>query len=114
MSRALLTWGRRSALWTIVVFVLVTVLDYVIGVNSSSMEVARRLVTESAAIAGQVGVVERVELRKFWGFRRRSGFAGARVDLYLRVSGTAGSTPVEVSLEQRGDTWYLVSSSVPL
>jgi len=107
-------WARRSAQWTVVLLVIATALDYVVGVNSSAMGFARQAVSESEAISSQVGIVEHVGLRKFWGFRRKSGFSGARVDLYLRVSGTKGSVPVEVNLEQRGDTWRLVSSSVPL
>jgi hypothetical protein len=94
--------------------ILATVLDYVWGANSSAMAFTRRVVSESESVRSQVGVVEHVELRRFWGFRRKSGFAGARVDLYLRVSGTEASLPMEVRLEQRGDTWHVVRSSVPL
>lgn len=114
MSRALVGWTRRSVLWTAVLLVFATGLDYFVGANSSAMEFARRLVSESESVSNQVGRVEHVRLRKIWGFRRKSGFSGARVDLYLQVSGANGSVPVEVHLEQRGDKWHLVSSSVPL
>lgn len=114
MPRALVGWTRRSIVWSGVLLVLVTVLDYVVGANSSAMDFTRRVVSESDSISSQVGDVEHVELRRIWGFRRKSGFSGARVDLYLRVSGTKGSLPIEVHLEQRNDTWHLVSSSVPL
>lgn len=114
MPRKLNEWLRRSALFTAVAFAFVTGLNYVVGANSSAMQFARRVVSESDAIRGQVGVVERVEMRKFWGLRRKSGFSGARVDLYLRVTGRDGTVPLEMKLRQDGDTWTVISSSVPL
>jgi hypothetical protein len=107
-------WLRRSALLTVVAFALVTGLNYVVGANSGAMDFARRVVSESDAIRGRLGVVERVERRKFWGFRRKSGFSGTRVELYLRVFGSDGTVPLEMKLQQHGDTWTIVSSSVPL
>jgi hypothetical protein len=114
MPRPLVTWLRRSALLTVVLVVFMTILDYVVGTNSSAMAFAREVVSGSQSVAVQVGPVERVDLRLFWGYRRRSAFSGARVDLYLRVSGTKGSMPIEVNLQQGGNSWRLVSSSVPL
>lgn len=114
MPRTLVGWARRSALFSVITLVLLTVLDYVVGANSTAMHFARQTVIQSYALDQLVGGVEQVEMRKFWGFRRKSGFAGAHVDLYLYVSGPNGHVPLEMNLEQRNDNWLVISSSIPL
>ena len=92
MPRTLVGWARRSALFSVITLVLLTVLDYVVGANSTAMHFARQTVIQSYALDQLVGGVEQVEMRKFWGFRRKSGFAGAHVDLYLYDRGQTGTS----------------------
>lgn len=114
MSRPLLERMRRSALFCVILVCLMTALDYVVGVNSDAMSYAKEVVTQSHELPQRIGTVESVGLRKFWGFKRKSGFSTTRVELSLRVSGSAGSTNVAVQLEERNGSWRVVSSSVPL
>jgi hypothetical protein len=91
-----------------------TALDYVVGVNSDAMRYAKDVVPRSVELARQIGTVERVELGKFWGFKRRSGFSETHFALSLHVSGSTGNTKVALQLVEQGGTWRVVSSSVPL
>jgi hypothetical protein len=114
MSRALVRRARLAALFGVALFILMTALDYVVGVNSDAMGYARQVVIQSNLLPGQIGTVKRVDLNWFWGFRRKSGFSVTRAELSLRAIGARGAVPLVVQLERRSDTWHVVSSSIPL
>jgi hypothetical protein len=114
MARTILAYARRTALFTVGLLVVVTVADYVVGVNSDAMTFARARVTESAALKQDLGEITEVRLRPFWGFRNKSGFAIDRTELALRVEGTRAATDLHLTLEGKDDSWRILESSLPL
>jgi hypothetical protein len=114
MTRAILAYARRTALLTVGLFVVMTVANYVIGVNSDAMSFARARVTESAVLKQDLGEIRDVRLRRFWGFQNRSGFARDRTKLALRVEGTRAVTDLQLTLEGKEDSWRILESSLPL
>jgi hypothetical protein len=114
MTRTILAYARRTAIFAAGLFVVMTVADYVVGVNSDAMSFARARVTESVVLKQDLGEITEVRLRRFWGFRNSSGFARDQTELALRVEGTRAATYLQLTLEGKDDSWRILESSLPL
>ena len=114
MPRPLIKRLRTGALVIASAFLCMTVLDYVIGVNSDAMEFAKRVLQESRSMQASIGNVNEVKLRKFWGYAHKSGYGNATAKLRLTVIGERQTQSVSLSLKQVSGQWMISSSSVPL
>ena len=114
MSRALLK-KFKIALWVLLAAVVAgTFVDYFVGINSSAMNYAKQVLLDSKVLQERIGTVDKVELRKFWGYGEKTRGNGSDVELYLQVTGSRGSVKLKLDLAERSDIWSVSSSSVPL
>lgn len=104
----------RKAL-ALFVFVLLafTILDFIFGSASPSMEFAERAIRESPKLAAQLGTVRSVRLR-IWGYGNRPGGFSSKVTLKLFVQGEHGSAKIDLELEGNDSTWKILSSSMAI
>jgi hypothetical protein len=114
MSGRFLAWARRTAILSVGLLGLLTVVDYVAGVNSDALAFATPHIQESSALQNRLGRITSVRLRPLWGFKYKSGFANDSVQLSLRVEGTQAATDLQLKLEGQDDDWRIVESSLPL
>ena len=77
MTRTILGYALRTAILAAGLFAVMTVADYVVGVDSDAMSFARARVTESVALKRDLGEIREVRLRRFWGFRNNSDSVAA-------------------------------------
>ena len=95
-------------------FVVITIADFIFGRLSDSFEYARRIVSQSTAIEHEIGRVQSVQLRWFWGFQYRTGYGNSTSILRLHVLGARQSLDLTLDLKQNDGQWAVAHASTPL
>jgi GTP cyclohydrolase III len=90
------------------------VLDYVAGVRSDAMRLARAEITQSAKLQESIGAITDVELRKLFGYGVTPGQGDQEARLSLIVTGERGQKELTVNVETQDGSWKIVDSSEPL
>jgi hypothetical protein len=112
VSRALLITKK----WLVgvgVLFVVMTAIGYVVGVNSAAMAFADQTIRRSESVHQRIGEVRTVRL-KLWGFSLSSEYSGDRAELNLAVEGSTGAIDVTMNLKELDGRWTIVEASIPL
>lgn len=112
MSRKLA--AKRATIFVAALFVVLTILDYVIGTSSGAMEFAESQVRNSAVLRENIGSVKGVTLRKLWGYAYQAGYGNSSARLNLIVVGERRTLRMEIKLQQVEGQWTVAESSVPL
>ncbi len=103
-------WVRKAFVVASLVAVM-SIVDYVWGVNSDALLSAREALQGSIELQKRVGQVQSIDLDWLWGFRRKSGSAGANATVHVTVTGTSGREHMVVDLQEIGGRWVVVSTS---
>jgi hypothetical protein len=114
LIRKLGTHWRWSLSGLLVLFIILTLVDYVVGVRSDELEFAKTRIEMSPSVRREFGEPVTVKLRKFWGYSHRSGYGNSETRLSLIVSGSNGERDLHVWLRQFEGQWNIVSSTIPL
>src|SRR5437868_5523057 len=88
MSRALLIGWKRWTSFVVLLFVVLSGIDYFAGINSGAMSFARETLQGSRVLQQRVGSVRSVDLDWLWGFREKSTSSGTEATLFLSITGT--------------------------
>lgn len=114
MPRALLRGWKRWLCFVALLVVSLSTVDYVAGINSDAMSFARKTLQESSVLQRRIGSLRSVDLRWLWGFREKSGFAGARATLYLSIEGSTGKERIVMDLQEVDGHWRVIRTSLPI
>ena len=113
MSRPLIAL-RRPAGFTALLLIALTILDYVLGVNSEAMQYATTAVMKSENLEQSIGEVSSVRLRKLWGYSQRTGYGNSAARLSIVAIGSREERGITLWLQQVNGEWTLARSSEPL
>jgi hypothetical protein len=97
-----------------VLLVFIMVLDFVFGVRSDAMRLARAEIMQSATLQESIGTITDVELRKLWGYGVTPGHGDDEARLSVIVTGERGQKELTVHVEKQDGSWKIVDSSEPL
>jgi GTP cyclohydrolase III len=97
-----------------VLLVFIMVLDFVFGVRSDAMRLARAEIMQSAKLQESIGTITDVELRKLWGYGVTPGHGDEEARLSVIVTGDRGQKELTVHVEKQDGNWKIVDSSEPL
>jgi len=108
-----LNW-RWSAGSLLLILIVLSVLDYAVGVRSEAMAFARSRIETSPGVQREVGAPISVSLRKVWGYTYRSGYGNSEANLDLIVRGPHGERRMTIHIQQSKGAWEVVKSTIPL
>src|SRR5262245_49744626 len=105
---------KRWSYFVAVLLVLLSVVDYVIGVNSGALAAARQELQNSNALQRRIGPIHSVNLRWLWGYRETSQYGGDTAQLRLSIAGTQGKEDMIVDMQEIGGHWTVICTSTPI
>jgi len=114
MPRTLLIGWKRWVGFAALLVVILSAVDYVFGVNSDAMSVARETLRASSVLQRRVGPVRSVDLDWLWGFTERSRFDGSTATVHVSITGTTGKEHIVMDLREIDGQWHVIHSSAPI